>query len=64
MKNINWKDMAIVAAVATVGAGLLNQLAGSYINKLPMASTDILGVTVGGFVTVYAALLIYDKFKK
>ena len=59
MADINWKKNLTLAAVGTLGAGLVNMIAGKYVATLA-AGTVVLGTTVGGFITVAVAFIAYD----
>lgn len=61
MAKIEWQKNLILAAVATLGAALVDKIAGKYVGDL-MAGTDFLGVTVGAYITVAAALIIYNTW--
>lgn len=63
MAKIDYKKNAILAAVAAFGGGAINQFVGSWIAKIPMTDKVFVGITIGGALASYAALLIYDYAK-
>jgi len=60
---MDYKKNAILAAVAIFGGGAITSFAGTWVDKIPMANTAFVGVTVGLGLAAFGALLIYDKFK-
>lgn len=57
------KENLTPAIVAVFGGAIVTNFAGTWIAKVPMADTALMGATVGGGIAALAALMIVDYFR-